>query len=55
MCVKSMAKKVRTTISIDPEILSNVKSSIGMVPLSRFLEDVLRREIAAANRGREEG
>jgi len=46
--VKDMITKARVTLSIDEHVVDATKKSIGMVPLSRFVEQLLRKELTGA-------
>jgi len=44
-----MTKKQRITITIDPRVVNKTKEIAGLVPLSRFVESLLRKEIERHN------
>lgn len=39
--------KVPVTMSIDSTVLAEVKKTAGLIPLSRYVEDVLKRDLKA--------
>ena len=43
--------KVRLTITISPSILEAGKRKAGLIPLSRWLESLVQKELAGAEEG----
>jgi ArsR family metal-binding transcriptional regulator len=39
-------KKIRVTISLNPEIVADAKRIAGLVPFSRYIEHLLIQELA---------
>jgi len=45
-----MVRKERVMITIDGEVRRQIKRTIGLIPFSRFVEDLLRKEIDRRNK-----
>jgi len=44
---KQKSSRVPVTITLDCEVLSKAKERAGLIPLSRLIEALLKREISA--------